>query len=36
VEIAVVKGKREYDKREAKETARVERELRREVKNRSK
>lgn len=34
VELAVVQGKREYDKREAKEEQRAKRELDREIKNR--
>ena len=34
-EIAVARGKREYDKRQQKEEARMDRELRRELKNRS-
>jgi SsrA-binding protein len=34
-EIAVARGKKEYDKRQQKEEARMDRELRREIKNRS-
>ena len=34
-EIAVARGKKEYDKRQQKEEARMDRELRRELKNRS-
>ncbi len=34
-EIAVARGKKEYDKRQKKEEARMDRELRRELKNRS-
>ncbi|MBU1921521.1 SsrA-binding protein SmpB [bacterium] len=36
VEIAVATGKRQYDKREAKEKARMDREMQREIKNRLK